>query len=124
MGASGLTQIDRRECPMRSMPSSHPGWARRAALGAAALAVVAGTKLAPAQSAPVALRGQTPEQMAIDQRQCASQATAQTGFNPATPPATPATKPVGGQHVAGAMRGGATGKIVSTTTKGVETDKA
>src|SRR4051812_39701755 len=112
MGASGLTQIDPRESPMRSVPTAHPGWPKAAALGAAALVIVAGTKLAPAQSAPLALRGQTPEQMAIDQQQCASQATAQTGFNPATAPATPATKPVAGQRVAGATRGATTGKVI------------
>jgi hypothetical protein len=73
----------------------------------------------------VPLKGQTPEQMAADQQQCASQATAQTGYNPsAPPPTTTAAQPQRGQRVAGAARGAAAGKVVSNVTKDSETDDA
>jgi hypothetical protein len=73
----------------------------------------------------VPLKGQTPDQMAADQQQCASQATAQTGYNPsAPPPTTTAAQPQRGQRVAGAARGAAAGKVVSNVTKDSETDDA
>jgi hypothetical protein len=73
----------------------------------------------------VPLKGQTPEQMAADQQQCASEATAQTGYNPsAPPPTTSAAAPQRGQRVAGAARGAAAGKVVSNVTKESETSEA
>jgi hypothetical protein len=74
---------------------------------------------------PVALKGQTSEQMAADQQECASQATAQTGYNPsAPPPTTSAAAPERGQRIAGAARGAAAGKVVSNVTKESETSEA
>jgi hypothetical protein len=73
----------------------------------------------------VPLKGQSPEQMAVDQQECASQATAQTGYNPsAPPPTTSAAQPERGQRLAGAARGAAAGKVVSNITKESETSEA
>ena len=73
----------------------------------------------------IALKGQTPEQMATDQQECASQATAQTGYNPSAPPTTTsAAAPERGQRVAGAARGAAAGKVASNVTKESETSEA
>lgn len=73
---------------------------------------------------PVPLKGQTPEQMAADQQECASQATAQTGYNPSAPPPTSAAAPERGQRIAGAARGAAAGKVISNVTKESETSEA
>lgn len=92
--------------------------------GAVMALLVGNTHLSVAQTkALVPLQGQTTQQMAADQQQCAQQATTQTGYNPSTPPAT-AGKPVAGQRVAGAARGAAAGKVISNTTKQTETDSA
>jgi hypothetical protein len=73
----------------------------------------------------VPLKGQTPEQMSADQQQCASQATAQSGYNPAAPSSTTtATKPQRGQRVAGAAKGAAVGKVASNVTENTETSEA
>jgi hypothetical protein len=73
----------------------------------------------------VPLKGQSPEQMAVDQQECASQATAQTGYNPsAPPPTTSAAQPERGQRLAGAARGAAAGKVVSNITKESEPSEA
>jgi hypothetical protein len=73
----------------------------------------------------VPLQGQTPEQAAADQQQCAAQASSQTGYNPATS-ATQAAAPTPrvGQRAAGAVRGAAAGKVVSNVTKNSSTDDA
>jgi hypothetical protein len=73
----------------------------------------------------VPLKGQTAEQMATDQQECAAQASGQTGYNPAAPPpATSAAQPQRGQRLAGAARGAAAGKVVSNVTKETETSEA
>jgi hypothetical protein len=73
----------------------------------------------------VPLKGQSPEQMAVDQQECASQATARTGYNPsAPPPTTSAAQPERGQRLAGAARGAAAGKVVSNITKESATSEA
>jgi hypothetical protein len=72
----------------------------------------------------VPLKGQTPEQMTADQQECASQATAQTGYNPSAPPTTTAAEPQHGQRVAGAVKGAAVGKVTSNVTENTETDEA
>ena len=74
---------------------------------------------------PVPLKGQTPEQMAADQQECAAQAIAQTGYNPsAPPPTTSAAEPQRGQRAAGAVRGAAAGKVLSNVTEDMETSEA
>jgi hypothetical protein len=70
----------------------------------------------------VPLEGQTPEQMTADQQECASQATAQTGYNPSAPPTTTAAE--SGGRVAGAAKGAAVGKVTSNVTENTETDEA
>jgi hypothetical protein len=70
----------------------------------------------------VPLNGQTPEQMTADQQECASQATAQTGYNPSAPPTTTAAESAG--RVAGAAKGAAVGKVTSNVTENTETDEA
>src|SRR4051794_16329815 len=78
------------------------------------LAIIAGAEDLRAQEAGhVPLRGQTPEQTALDQQQCAAQATAQTGFNPSGSQPATGTKP--------APTRPATGKVAGPTPKGVET---
>jgi hypothetical protein len=72
----------------------------------------------------VPLEGQTPEQMTADQQECASQATAQTGYNPSAPPTTTAAEPQHGQRVAGAVKGAAVGKVTSNVTENTETSEA
>jgi hypothetical protein len=96
---------------------------RVGAVGAAMLLASVGGNAAMAQTM-VPLNGQTSEQVAADQQQCAQQATTQTGYNPATPPATLASKPVAGQRLAGAARGAVTGRVISNTTKETETATA
>jgi hypothetical protein len=71
----------------------------------------------------VALNGQPPDQMAADQQECASQATAQTGYNPSAPPPTSA-QPERGQRLAGAARGATAGKVISNITDESETSEA
>jgi hypothetical protein len=95
-------------------------------LAAAALLAAVTFMVGPLGAATlVPLKGQTPEQMTADQQQCASQATAQTGYNPsAPPPTTSAAQPQRGQRVAGAARGAAAGKVVSNVTKESETSDA
>jgi hypothetical protein len=70
----------------------------------------------------VPLEGQTSEQMTADQQECASQATAQTGYNPSAPPTTTAAE--SGGRVAGAAKGAAVGKVTSNVTENTETDEA
>ena len=66
----------------------------------------------------VPLQGQTPEQAAADQQQCAAQASSQTGYSAAAPAsAAAAPAPKVGQRAAGAVRGAAAGKVVSNVTK-------
>jgi hypothetical protein len=73
----------------------------------------------------VPLNGQTPEQMAADQQQCASQATAQSGYDPSAPPPTTSVPPrQAGQRLAGAARGAAAGKVVGHNAEDVKTSEA
>jgi hypothetical protein len=61
--------------------------------------------------------GQTPAQLDQDWAACETQASAQSGYHPSQPAATPApTKPVAGQRVAGAARGAAAGAVVKGVT--------
>ena len=57
--------------------------------------------------------GQTPEQLNQDRAACENQASAQSGYHPSQPVATPApTRPMAGQRLAGAARGAAAGAVV------------
>jgi hypothetical protein len=108
------------------MPIHRPVTASRtaAALFAAVMLVVGLPGVSAWALTLVPLKGQTPEQMAADQQECASQAIAQTGYNPsAPPPTTSAAQPQRGQRAAGAVRGAAAGKVVSNVT-GEDTSEA
>jgi hypothetical protein len=56
--------------------------------------------------------GQSPAQLDQDRAACESQASAQSGYHPSQPAATPApTRPRAGQRLAGAARGAAAGAV-------------
>ena len=71
------------------------------------------------------LRAKRPIRWPADQQAAAAQASAQTGYSPSAPPAAAAApQPVAGRRVAGAARGAAAGKVISTHHQDVETDAA
>lgn len=95
---------------------------RRTVAWAGVLGLIAGGPAMAQAASVVPLKGQTPEQVAADEQQCAAQAASQTGYNPATQAAAPT--PRVGQRAAGAVRGAAAGKVVSNVTKNSSTDDA
>jgi hypothetical protein len=90
----------------------------RVMASALALSLLAGAPGVAQSAAVVPLKGQTPDQAAADQQQCAAQASGQTGYNPAmatTQAAAPT--PQLGQRAGGALRGAAAGKVISNVNK-------
>jgi hypothetical protein len=88
---------------------------RRAAVGAAMWGLLAGSAGMAHAASIMPLSGQTADQMAADQQQCAAQASSQSGNNPSAAPA-PVAAPTrqAGQRAAGAVPGAVVGKVTST----------